>query len=141
MFDAAGLEVLEREECLRLAASGTVGRVVFTEQALPAITPVAYALKDGSVFLKAREGSRLAHATNGSVVAFEVDEFDPELSRGWSVVFVGKAEPVVEPGRLQQLAELSLPGWATEGGYRWVEVRIELVNGRRLPNGPNGKVG
>jgi uncharacterized protein len=135
MFDAAGLEVLEREECLRLAAGGTVGRVVFTEQALPAITPVSYALKDGSVFLKAREGSRLAHATNGSVVAFEVDEFDAELSQGWSVVFVGKAAPVTEPRRLDELATLPFRGWATEGSYRWVEVRIELVNGRRLPNG------
>jgi uncharacterized protein len=135
MFDAAGLEILEREECLRLAASGTVGRVVFTEQALPAITPVSYALKEGSVFLKASEGSKLANATNGSVVAFEVDEFDAELSHGWSVVFVGKAAPVTEPERLEQLAALPLRGWATQGASRLIELRIELVNGRRLPNG------
>ena len=135
MFDAAGLEILEREECLRLAATGSIGRVVFTEQALPAITPVSFALKDDSIYLKASEGSKLANATNGSVVAFEVDEFDPEFRRGWSVVFVGKATPVSEPAKLQELSALPLRGWDSRNSHRLIEVKIELVNGRRLPNG------
>jgi nitroimidazol reductase NimA-like FMN-containing flavoprotein (pyridoxamine 5'-phosphate oxidase superfamily) len=135
MFDAAGLEILGRDECMRLAATGSVGRVVFTEQALPAVTPVSYALKDGSIFLKAGEGSKLANGINGSVVAFEVDEFDHDFSQGWSVVFVGKAMPVFEPGRLQELSTLPLRGWDSHNSHRLIEVKIELVNGRRLPNG------
>lgn len=135
MFDAAGLEILERDECMRLAATGSIGRVVFTEQALPAITPVSYALKDGSIFLRASEGSKLANATNGSVVAFEVDEFDTEFRQGWSVVFVGKAIPVSEEGRLEELSGLPLRGWDAHNSHRLIEVKIELVNGRRLPNG------
>jgi nitroimidazol reductase NimA-like FMN-containing flavoprotein (pyridoxamine 5'-phosphate oxidase superfamily) len=135
MFDAAGLEILERDECMRLAATGSIGRVVFTEQALPAITPVSYALKDGSIFLRASEGSKLANATNGSVVAFEVDEFDTDFRQGWSVVFVGKAMPVSEEGRLEELSGLPLRGWDAQNSHRLIEVKIELVNGRRLPNG------
>jgi nitroimidazol reductase NimA-like FMN-containing flavoprotein (pyridoxamine 5'-phosphate oxidase superfamily) len=135
MFDAAGLEILERDECMRLAATGSIGRVVFTEQALPAITPVSYALKDGSIFLRASEGSKLANATNGSVVAFEIDEFDTDFRQGWSVVFVGKAMPVSEEGRLEELSGLPLRGWDAQNSHRLIEVKIELVNGRRLPNG------
>ncbi|GAB3417561.1 pyridoxamine 5'-phosphate oxidase family protein [Flindersiella endophytica] len=135
MFDAAGLEILERDECLALAATGSIGRVVFTEQALPAITPVSFALMDGSIYLKASEGSKLANATNGSVVAFEVDDFDTEFKRGWSVVFVGKATPVSEPARLRELSGLPLRGWDAHNSHRLIEVKIELVNGRRLPNG------
>jgi nitroimidazol reductase NimA-like FMN-containing flavoprotein (pyridoxamine 5'-phosphate oxidase superfamily) len=135
MFDADGLEILERDECMRLAATGSIGRVVFTEQALPAITPVSYALKDGSIFLRAGEGSKLANATNGSVVAFEVDEFDTDFRQGWSVVFVGRAMPVSEEGRLEELSALPLRGWDAQNSHRLIEVKIELVNGRRLPNG------
>jgi uncharacterized protein len=135
MFDAAGLEVLERDECLRLAATGSIGRVVFTEQALPAITPVPFALKDGSIFLKASEGSKLASATNGSVVAFEIDEFDTEFKSGWSVVFVGKAVWVSEPAKLRELSALPLRGWDVHNSHRLIEVKIELANGRRLPDG------
>lgn len=135
MFDAAGLEVLEREECLRLAATGSIGRVVFTEQALPAITPVSFVLKDGSIFIKASEGSKLASVSNGSIVAFEIDEFDLEFEHGWSVVFVGKAIPVSEPEKVRELSALSLRGWDAHNNSQLIEVKIELVNGRRLPNG------
>jgi len=43
---AAELVELDRGECLRLLGKSTVGRVVFTEGALPAAHPVTYLLDD-----------------------------------------------------------------------------------------------
>lgn len=132
MFEAAGLEVLEPQECLRLLGEASVGRVVFTEQALPAIRPVRYALYDGSVVLRTNAESKLATADNGVVVAFEVDDFDQKAERGWSVTFVGRAETVTEPTELTALAELDLPSWS-DGNQHYLRIRIELIEGRRLP--------
>ncbi|MCA1836649.1 MAG: pyridoxamine 5'-phosphate oxidase family protein, partial [Actinobacteria bacterium] len=39
-LDSAG-----RAECLRLLRTGSVGRIVFTEQALPAIQPVNFTIE------------------------------------------------------------------------------------------------
>ena len=47
-LDAHGLEILDREDCLGLLASVPLGRVVFTDRALPAIQPVNFVL-DGLV--------------------------------------------------------------------------------------------
>lgn len=133
MFEATGLEVLEQDECLRLLGETSVGRVVFTEQALPAIRLVRYAVHDGSVILRTSLDSKLASSDNGVVVAFEADRFDVEAQQGWSVTFVGKTEPITEPSELDEVATLDVPGWA-EDSRHFVRIRIELIEGRRLPD-------
>ncbi|RSM85132.1 hypothetical protein DMH04_17640 [Kibdelosporangium aridum] len=40
MVDGAGLEVLNEAECLHLLASASVGRIVFSDRALPAVLPM-----------------------------------------------------------------------------------------------------
>jgi nitroimidazol reductase NimA-like FMN-containing flavoprotein (pyridoxamine 5'-phosphate oxidase superfamily) len=72
----SGVHVLSRDECLSLLASMPVGRLVFTDRALPAIVPVNFVLSGGHIVLRTGATSSLAAAVRGSVVAFEVDCID-----------------------------------------------------------------
>ena len=47
----------------RLLAASRIGRVAFTDAALPAVQPVAYHLDDEEVIFRTRNGSKLAAAT------------------------------------------------------------------------------
>jgi hypothetical protein len=85
--------VLDEVECYRLLAGETVGRVVYTDGALPAITPVNYVLEGRRILFRTASGSRLAHGVIDAVVAFEVDVLDRPSSTGWSVVVTGVGRP------------------------------------------------
>ncbi|MEU8385537.1 pyridoxamine 5'-phosphate oxidase family protein, partial [Streptosporangium sp. NPDC048865] len=43
-LDSVGLQILSRQECLTLLASTSIGRIVFTDRALPAVQPVGFVL-------------------------------------------------------------------------------------------------
>ena len=127
-----GLELLTEEQARDLLASGEVGRIGITIGALPAIFPVNYRIIDGAIVFRTSPGSKLSAASEGAVVAFEVDDYQLADQTGWSVLAVGRAEVVrdltmtfkVLDARLQPLA----------GGRRSSIVRIEptFVSGRRI---------
>ncbi len=96
------VEVLDDDECHRLLATASIGRLAFTADALPAIQPVSYVLRLREVIIPARTGSELVRAAHGAVVAFEVDTYCPgspeeDLRTGWSVTGVGASRVVTEP--------------------------------------------
>jgi len=80
------LQVIPRDEALRLLASAPVGRVVFTLRALPAVLPVNFVLDGDAVVFRTAPGSKLTAAVRNAVVAFQVDQIDPQTQTGWSVV-------------------------------------------------------
>jgi len=125
------LLVLSRDECLQLLGRGRVGRVAFTEQALPAIRPVTYSLV-GSHLVIRTEAAGLGRRLDGQVVAFEVDEIDPVEQSGWSVVVTGSARLLREPGEVlrgQAHGPVSLAGPGREGV---VVIVPGDITGRRL---------
>ncbi|GAC1441411.1 MAG: hypothetical protein NVSMB55_09080 [Mycobacteriales bacterium] len=83
-------------ECLQLLGSAKVGRVAFTERALPAIQRLAYSLVGSSLVLTT-ESPGLARRLDGQVVAFAVDCVDAELGTGWSVMVTGRAQLMDAP--------------------------------------------
>ncbi|MFC0037177.1 pyridoxamine 5'-phosphate oxidase family protein [Actinomadura rayongensis] len=98
--DGDGLGVLGHAECLallRAAPDGRTGRIVFTDHALPAVEPVAFAVDGDGVIVRTVPGSRLERALLGAVVAFQVDEYDAASDDGWTVTLVGLGGAV--PGR------------------------------------------
>ncbi|KAB8189202.1 pyridoxamine 5'-phosphate oxidase family protein [Nonomuraea phyllanthi] len=131
-LDSSGLQVLSREECLRLMASVPIGRIVFTDRALPAVQPVNFCLDGESIVIRTTIGSKLAAATRRAVVAFEVDEFAPELRAGWSVTAVGRARAVEDAGEMARLAALPLLPWAPGSRDHYIVVEAEQVSGRRI---------
>src|SRR5262245_6730572 len=111
-IDRNGLEVLGREECLRLLAQATVGRISVSVGALPAIFPVNYCVRDGAVLFRTGRGTKLEAAAANAVVAFEVDDFDPVEHTGWSVMLVGIARDATDELHQEALDVSSIPRWA-----------------------------
>ena len=132
----SNLETLDRQECLRLLTGAMVGRVVHTDRALPACTPVNYRLVGEAVVFRTSASSRLAAATADAVVAFQVDEIDPDTTTGWSVQVTGVATAVRDVSTLVRLDQLGLVAWAGDDRRHWVRIAIADVTGRRLAAGP-----
>jgi hypothetical protein len=82
---------LSHAECLQLLAAPGIGRLAYTEAALPAVRPVSFALHGEEVLIPARTRSGLVDAVRDAVVAFETDAFDPQRRTGWAVTAVGPA--------------------------------------------------
>lgn len=136
--DRNGLEVLDRQECLRLLRTTTVGRVGLTTGALPTVLPVNFAVDGDRILIRTGPGSKLDAAIRNAVVAFEVDTFDPMYHSGWSVVVTGMTREVIDPGELDRLASLPVPRWAPHGNGRLVAISTDIVSGRRLAPGVGG---
>jgi hypothetical protein len=127
---------LARAESLRLLGTVPFGRVVFSRQALPAITPVTHVVDAGAIVIRgpgAPPVVPLAHDRAETVVAYEADVIDPLARIGWSVVVVGAARLVTDP-RLLVRYEALLPRWVAEPEDQLIRITPELVTGYRFVN-------
>ncbi|MEU3338352.1 pyridoxamine 5'-phosphate oxidase family protein [Streptomyces sp. NPDC006668] len=123
-------------EALGLLGSVSLGRVVFTHRALPAIRPVNHVLEDGDILIRTHDGAALiAHAsqggTGGVVVAFETDDIDPATHLGWSVVVTGYCHLVTDPETVARCGSRLL-SWADGRMDHVVRIHPDLVTGVRL---------
>src|SRR5215471_15598553 len=107
-IDRNGLEVLGRDESLRLLSSAVLGRIAVSSGALPTILPVNFRFDGRRILFRTGVGSKLSAATDHAVVAFEVDEIDAATQTGWSVMVTGVAREVTDPAELD--AARALPG-------------------------------
>jgi nitroimidazol reductase NimA-like FMN-containing flavoprotein (pyridoxamine 5'-phosphate oxidase superfamily) len=127
-----GLELLDEEECRRLLARCSVGRVGLSVNSLPAIFPVNYRMVGDSIVFATGPGMKLNAANARDVIAFEVDEIDEGARGGWSVLVVGVASELDAPTR--QLCAAMDP-WAGGDRRHLVRITTDLVSGRRLVPG------
>jgi nitroimidazol reductase NimA-like FMN-containing flavoprotein (pyridoxamine 5'-phosphate oxidase superfamily) len=125
------LPALSRAECLTLLGQRSLGRVAYTERALPAIRPVNYALVGSSVLLRT-DAAGLGRRLDGQVVAFEVDDVDPESGTGWSVVLTGTARLLGDPGDLARRDAAPLVTWAGDGHDARVCIVPGEISGSRI---------
>jgi nitroimidazol reductase NimA-like FMN-containing flavoprotein (pyridoxamine 5'-phosphate oxidase superfamily) len=135
MAQLAELQALDRAECLRLLGTVSVGRIVFSEQALPAIQPVNFTVEGSDVFIRTSGGAKLAAAVNGNVVAFEADETDASTRSGWSVVVLGHASLVRDIDQLVALAGPRSQPWVPGRSDHVIRIKSERITGRRLESG------
>jgi len=126
------LEILGQDQCLDLLRTVRVGRLVFTERALPAVQPVNFRVWQGDIVIRVGSGAKLAAAVGNLVVAFETDELDPDLRTGWSVTVVGHAQRITDVGDLVELSGLFLQPWDDGRRDYFVRIRTEKVTGRRM---------
>jgi nitroimidazol reductase NimA-like FMN-containing flavoprotein (pyridoxamine 5'-phosphate oxidase superfamily) len=130
-IDRNGLEILDRDTCLQLLRGATVGRVAVTANALPSVLPVNFLVIDDQVVFRTAAGSKLEAATQHSVVAFEVDDFDPVSHTGWSVVVTGVARPLKDD-EIDATTKLHIPRWAPGNDGHVVAISTERITGRRI---------
>ncbi len=63
-----------------------------------------------------------------AVVGFQVDDIDPGTAAGWSVLDVGRAYEVTDPGRYAEFPA----GWDGHGTAHTVAVPLEQLSGQRI---------
>ncbi|NBM21138.1 pyridoxamine 5'-phosphate oxidase family protein [Streptomyces sp. GC420] len=128
-----GFRELGREEALALMAGVPIGRIVYTDGALPAVLPVNFSLDDdSSVVLRTAKTSRMARAVDRAVVAFEADQFDESARTGWSVVVTGLAGAVSDEREQERLRRTGPRSWAPTPDGIYIRITPELVTGRVL---------
>jgi hypothetical protein len=126
------VEVLDEAECRRLLKQAVIGRLAYTEGALPAIQPVHFTVHGRLVVIPTREGSKVAAASMGAVVAFEVDDYDAASRTGWNVTVVGPSAVVSAPADIAALDLLGAASWAPADVPCYITVETTLLRGRRV---------
>jgi nitroimidazol reductase NimA-like FMN-containing flavoprotein (pyridoxamine 5'-phosphate oxidase superfamily) len=135
-----GLRELSRAESLRLLASVPLGRVVFTDRALPAIRPVNHLVDGERVIVRSHTGAAiLCAAERGVVVAYEADAIDAEFRLGWSVVVTGVARLVRDPARAAAYRRRLRP-WVDLPMEQVIEISADIVTGFALSGVPPAPV-
>ncbi|GAA2000633.1 pyridoxamine 5'-phosphate oxidase family protein [Catenulispora subtropica] len=131
MGSDTAIEYLAEEEALRLAATAPVGRVVYSRYAMPAVHLVNFKLDGKDVVFKTRKGAKFAAAVADTVIAFEVDEFDPATRSGWTVTLTGRSSLVTSKPEQERLAGLDIDPWIPDREY-FIKVQTQLITGRRI---------
>ena len=130
-LDRAGLQILGRDECLRLLASASVGRVALSVRALPVILPVRFVVDGDCILIRVHAGTTLDAATRDAVVAFEADAGAGTGGPDWSVLVTGVARHVPAGENPTVPGADGLPLWSSDRPDRIVAISTDHVSGRR----------
>ncbi|MFF3438326.1 pyridoxamine 5'-phosphate oxidase family protein [Streptosporangium sp. NPDC002721] len=141
---AAGsrLEELTAEECLRLLSPGGVGRVAFNDPGGPAILPVNYVLREGSIVFRTAFGGPLDEPLRTGVrgvelkIGFEVDRIDEAGRAGWSVLVRGGAHHASSAGERAAAESSGVQAWAGGDRELYVTITPTEITGRRIRHDP-----
>ena len=128
------IEVIPTDECLRLLAGESVGRLAVVRGGQPHVIPVNYALDEGTVLFRSAPGTKLEGALHAPV-AFEVDKFDGDTRSGWSVVVHGRADEVTAADRPDVVARVStrvIDPWTDFDKQHLVRIVPTQITGRRV---------
>jgi nitroimidazol reductase NimA-like FMN-containing flavoprotein (pyridoxamine 5'-phosphate oxidase superfamily) len=133
----AALLELERDECVELLASATIGRLAVSPpdwRTPPVIRPVTYVFdrRSQSIVFRTSRGSKFTALLLSGQAAFETDGIDPASHTGWSVIVQGPVEEVKSTTDLHRLERLGLSPWAPGELPHWIRLRATVVSGRRI---------
>jgi uncharacterized protein len=133
------LAVLDEAECRRLLATASIGRVAFTEGAMPAIQPASFAVSGNDVLIPTGLGSKMAAGSRGAVLAFEVDDYDLTERTGWNVTVIGPSRLISDSRHVTALNALGVLPWAPATTHCYIALHMAVVRGRRIssPRGPS----
>jgi len=128
------IEILTRQECLRLLAGEKVGRLGFVVGDQPMIMPVNYALVGDVIVFRTGEGPKLDGSRQAKVV-FEVDWIENQSHDGWSVLVQGIAQEITDHDDLfaEDQRQAVSPTWLPVVPGHFVRIVPTVISGRRLP--------
>ena len=126
------MDVLDDVECWALLDTAEVGRLAVAAAGTIDIFPVNFVVRDRTVIFRTAEGTKLVEVVLAGVVAFEVDGYEPEHGRAWSVVVKGTAEVLDHWADIYAAQDLPLFPWNHAPKERFVVIRPVTVSGRRF---------
>ena len=125
---------LTAAESWQLLTSVSLGRIVFTQHAMPAIRPVNHLVDDQAIIIRSHLGVAIvpyAAADDGVVVCYEADDLDPVRHIGWSVITTGMARLVRDPAAIIHYQQLLEPWVAGQMDYV-IAIRPQIITRIRL---------
>ena len=125
---------LTEDECLALLRGTSVGRIVFTRHAMPAIRPVNHLVDGRTIIIRTHLGAAIvspAADASGVVVCYEADDLDPVRHTGWSVIVTGLARIVKDPAAIERYSSQLEPWIAGEMDYV-LSIDPRFISGIRL---------
>jgi len=129
---------LDRDECLRLLAATSLGRLAVNVPGwAPVIRPVNYVFDQSSqsVVLRSARGSKLTALLLSGQAAFEIDGVESANQTGWSVIITGVVEEITNAPEIHRLEQLGPRPWAPGDRPHWIRIRSTVVSGRRIVTG------
>jgi hypothetical protein len=126
------LEELDQAECHRLLGSAPIGRLGYSERALPMVVPVHCTVRGPEVLIGGPVGTKVAAAVRGQVVAFEVDGYQTATREGWTVGVVGMVREITDPAELAAVDALDFAPWTPGRPPVYLAVSLTMLNGHRL---------
>ncbi|WP_051551942.1 pyridoxamine 5'-phosphate oxidase family protein [Nocardioides sp. URHA0020] len=130
MLDVIDLSPVQCEQLLR---AGIAGRVALSTPDGPHIVPVNFSVVGDAIIVRTSPYSVLGTHGRDAVLAFEVDQFDHDRWRGWSVVARGRADVVTDPLDLERIRTTWEPRpWAAGGRNLYLRVRWTELTGRQV---------
>ena len=138
------LEEIDREECLELMKTQSVGRLAVADHGYypPHIVPVNFELDGEAVMFRSDDGLkfRLSVLAEHSV-SFEADSIDTAGRLAWSVVVQGRAELLTDEEVERLPYGKWLRPWAPGARDAWVRIVPYTITGRRLHPVPRTPAG
>ena len=125
---------LTRAESWELLSGLSLGRIVFTQRAMPAIRPVNHLVDGQTIVVRSHLGAAIVERAgdeDGAVVCYEADSIDPERHTGWSVITTGMARLVRDPASIARYEQLLEP-WAAGQMDYVIAIRPQVITGLRL---------
>jgi hypothetical protein len=122
---------------MTLLGSVSLGRIVFTARALPAIRPVCHLVDGDYVIIRTDRNAAITselRADAGTVVAYEADAIDMTEHVGWSVIVVGVAHRVIDPDEAAVYRQALRP-WVSGAKDQVIAIHADMVTGFRLVAG------
>jgi nitroimidazol reductase NimA-like FMN-containing flavoprotein (pyridoxamine 5'-phosphate oxidase superfamily) len=129
LIDPSQRRRLAEEECLRLLSGATIGRIVYTANALPAIQPVHFVLDQGRIVIRSDGTPKIVASGRHDVVAFQVDDLTVPTG-GWSVTVLGWANVVDDPTEISRLD--TLPWVADHPQSTYITIDTAIIIGQRM---------
>ncbi len=126
------IETMTEGECWARLGNHVIGRLVVSVGHQPDIFPVNYRIDDDEIVVRTAEGTKLAAAIMGGLVAFEIDDFDELGHTGWSVVVHGTARESVVLEDVMHDDEIGIDPWAAGEKGRVMRIAPDRITGRRV---------
>ena len=124
---------LTATESWRLLSGVSLGRIVFTQHAMPAIRPVNHVVDDEMIIIRSHLGAAIVGrvTSDGAVVCYEADDIDPARHTGWSVIVTGMARLISDPAAVSRYKQLLTP-WADGQMDHVIAITPRFISGIRL---------
>lgn len=123
---------LTPEQCWKLLAETSVGRLALTIDNQPDVFPVSYKVDGESVVFRTGGGRKLEAIHDDARVALEADAVSGEFGVAWSVVIRGLASVMPTDDQALNAATQGMFPWQGVGKDHLIRVVPQQITGRRF---------